>query len=135
MKIKNRDLFALLDALTLLNTLKISPEDSGATRFNLAKNLRLAREHIEDLQQTRNAMIRDLAVEVIRAGDGKEIVNTTTPAGRQLATQWETLMNKEEEVALLAVDFTKLKVDENNLPFEMLAGLLPILKQTPETNP
>lgn len=125
MKLPHKTVIELTDALSRLDG--VSPDTpykfGPKVRYSLAKNLRILRRKVEDIDKARVALVR----EIWPGGDGAKKDKDSAEFER-FSSQWQAFLESEEDVdGLMRFQFGELQLDINNIPVTVLASLGPLI--------
>ena len=99
---------------------------TGKARWNIAKNLRVLKDHIDTFDDAVNELIKSVS-----KGLG-EIDKDDAEGQKSFAEQLRPMVEEEREiVGLLKIPVADLKLDDNDYPPGMLTPLMPLIEGEP----
>jgi hypothetical protein len=113
-----------------VDTQVVQPWDfgSGSFRLRIAKNIAALGQVEQDLETTRQGIVRELLKSVPDV-DGKRPTNIPdgSPQYDELQRQYREALNAGAAVTLFRVKASELKLDRNEIPITVLSAMEPIL--------
>jgi hypothetical protein len=102
---------------------------SGALRLRIAKNTTALAEVEKALEDTRQAIVRELLKNVPPDADGKPAaaIPQGSPQWEDLQRQFGEALNAPSRVLLMRIKASELKLDRNEIPGTALSAMAPIL--------
>lgn len=97
---------------------------SASTRWNVAKNMRILKPHLESLTQTRDGLVAEIS-------GGRQIIRQEeTELMIAYGTRIKPIMAAQEEIAALnRLKLSDLNSDANGVPSTILAALTPLIDE------
>lgn len=132
-KLKTSEIIALIPALAALDhynlvdaagaQVTVPYAFSAKTRFNIAKNLRVASQVDAQLTKAKNALVRKYADET-----GK--VEKDNPNHATIIAELNALADATNDAVLLTLPYADLVRDDQPVPASVIATLMPIIDDT-----
>lgn len=125
MKIKNSQ---VLDGLATLQ--KLEPEGKSkykfgmTTRLSFAKNVNKLMKRNEVLQKVREKALQEKNLGQYAVKDDNGSTKEDPEALKRFIIEWTSVMEQEEEVPLTPIKISELRLEENEIPFCLIAPLL-----------
>ena len=132
MKLKNKDVADIAQALKLLDgNEKREYKFTTKTRMNIARKLRIAVAHAEDMEKVRTDLIKTHKLGKIKQDkDGKDVGADTQAELQEYNDAWREFMRQESEIEIGKFLLKDLDLETNSaMPPTMIAALLPIITE------
>ncbi len=92
------------------------------TRYRLAKNLRILRGVVEDIDKARVGLVRQIWPDGMPAKD--------TPEMTRFTIEWQLFLDAEDDVKnLMTFSLADLNLEANHIPVTVLASLGPVINE------
>ena len=122
-QVKNKVIVATTHALRVLDgNEKERFKFSGTFMYAMSKNIRRLTEITEDLEKSRQALVRkhDLGKKKNEKG---QIVKDDVDVLQRFQDEYDALMDQESEVVVTKFKLGELNLETNNIPISALAAL------------